>query len=117
MVAHSRTAKATQRNPVSKKTKQNKTKQKKEKKTKHARSQQLLDISDRKLHAFYEAHIGQKANVLFEQTRKGGMMHGFTENYIKVEIPYDHSLVNETRQVILEGWNEDKTALVVKIIE
>lgn len=86
-------------------------------KTKHARSQQLLDISDRKLHAFYEAHIGQKANVLFEQTRKGGMMHGFTENYIKVEILYDHSLVNETRQVILEGWNEDKTALVVKIIE
>ena len=86
-------------------------------KTKHARSQQVLDISDRKLHAFYEAHIGQKANVLFEQTRKGGMMHGFTENYIKVEIPYDHSLVNETRQVILEGWNEDKTALVVKIIE
>lgn len=83
----------------------------------HARSQQLLDISDRKLHAFYEAHIGQKANVLFEQTRKGGMMHGFTENYIKVEIPYDHSLVNETRQVILEGWNGDKTALVVKIIE
>jgi len=44
-------------------------------------------------------------------------MHGFTENYIKVEIPYDHSLFNETRQVILEGWNEDKTALVVKIIE
>ena len=86
-------------------------------KTKHTRSQQLLDISDRKLHAFYEAHIGQQANVLFEQTRKGGMMHGFTENYIKVEIPYDGSLVNETRQVILEGWNEDKTALVVKIIE
>ena len=86
-------------------------------KTKHARSQQLLDISDRKLHAFYEAHIGREANVLFEQTRKGGMMHGFTENYIKVEIPYDNSLVNETRRVILEGWNEDGTALVVKIIE
>ena len=82
-------------------------------KTKHARSQQLLDISDRKLHAFYEAHIGQKANVLFEQTRKGGMMHGFTENYIKVEIPYDHTLVNETREVILGDWNEDKTALKV----
>ncbi|WP_293672563.1 tRNA (N(6)-L-threonylcarbamoyladenosine(37)-C(2))-methylthiotransferase MtaB [uncultured Parabacteroides sp.] len=86
-------------------------------KTKHARSQQLLDISDRKLHAFYEAHIGREANVLFEQTRKGGMMHGFTENYIKAEIPYDSSLVNETRRVMLEGWNEDGTALVVKIIE
>ena len=86
-------------------------------KTKHARSQQLLDISDRKLHTFYETHIGKQANVLFEQTRKGGMMHGFTENYIKVEIPYDSSLVNETRQVTLGDWNEDKTALVVKIIE
>lgn len=55
-------------------------------KTKHARSQQLLDISDQKLHAFYEAHIGQEANVLFEHTKKDGKMHGFTENYIKVEI-------------------------------
>ena len=80
-------------------------------KTKHIRSQQLLDISDRKLHAFYEAHIGRQANVLFEQTRKGGMMHGFTENYIKVEIPYDGSLVNETKRVTLGGWNEEKTAL------
>lgn len=81
--------------------------------TKHTRSQQLLDISDRKLHAFYEAHIGRQANVLFEQTRKGGMMHGFTENYIKVEIPYDGSLVNETKRVTLGGWNEGKTALLI----
>ena len=55
-------------------------------KTKHARSQQLLDISDRKLHAFYEAHIGREAKVLFEHTKKGGMMHGFTENYMKVRL-------------------------------
>ena len=82
-------------------------------KTKHARSQQLLDISDRKLHAFYEAHIGQEANVLFEHTKKDGKMHGFTENYIKVEIPYDAALVNETRKVVLGGWNEDRTALIV----
>lgn len=84
-------------------------------KTKHARSQQLLDISDAKLHAFYEAHIGREANVLFEQARKEGMMHGFTENYIKVEIPYNSSLANETRRVVLSGWNEDKTALRVNI--
>ena len=84
-------------------------------KEKHVRSQQLLDISEQKLQTFYEAHIGQKANVLFEQTRKGGMMHGFTENYIKVEIPYNHSLVNETKEVILGGWNEDKTALTTYV--
>lgn len=79
--------------------------------TKHLRSQQLLDISDRKLHAFYEAHIGHEAKVLFEHTRKGGKMHGFTENYIKVEIPFNAALANQTRQVKLGGWNEDKTAL------
>lgn len=83
-------------------------------KTKHARSQQLLDLSDRKFHAFYEAHIGQAANVLFEQAKKEGMMHGFTENYIKVEIPYDSSQANETRRVLLSGWNEDKTALLTE---
>lgn len=83
-------------------------------KTKHARSQQLLDISDQKLHAFYEAHIGQEANVLFEHTRKGGLMHGFTENYIKVEAPYNALWVNEAHLVTLGEWNEDKTALLIK---
>lgn len=83
-------------------------------KTKHMRSQQLLDLSDRKLQAFYEAHIGQQADVLFEQTRKENKMYGFTENYIKVEIPYDSSLVNETRRITLGEWNEDKTALLIQ---
>ncbi|MCF2604555.1 tRNA (N(6)-L-threonylcarbamoyladenosine(37)-C(2))-methylthiotransferase MtaB [Parabacteroides distasonis] len=82
--------------------------------TKHARSQQLLDLSDRKWRAFYEAHIGQEAKVLFEHTRKGEMMQGFTENYIKVERPYEESWVNETRAVRLGGWNADHTALTAK---
>ena len=82
--------------------------------TKHARSQQLLDLSDRKWRAFYEAHIGQEATVLFEHTRKGEMMQGFTENYIKVERPYEESWVNETRAVRLGGWNADHTALTAK---
>ncbi len=85
-------------------------------KVKHARSQQLLDISDKKLHAFYEAHIGCEAEVLFEHTRKGGMMHGFTENYIKVETPYDNKLVNINQRVRLTGWNEDRSALQCELI-
>lgn len=83
-------------------------------KVKHLRSQALLDISDKKLHAFYEAHRGKEAKVLFEHTRKDGMMHGFTENYIKVEMPYDESLVNETRKIKLGGWNKDYSALSVE---
>lgn len=85
-------------------------------KTKHQRSQQLLDISEQKLQAFYEAHQGKEAVVLFEHTKKGGLMHGFTENYIKVEFPYTASLVNQTCRVKLGDWNEDKTALLAELI-
>ena len=42
------------------------------------------------------------------------MMHGFTENYIKVETPYDASLINETRRIRLGGWNADKAALQIE---
>lgn len=83
-------------------------------KVKHSRSQILLDISDKKLHAFYEVHKGKSAKVLFEHTSKEGMMHGFTENYIKVEIPYDESLVNVTRLIKLGDWNKDCSALTVE---
>lgn len=83
-------------------------------KVKHIRSQILLDLSEKKLQAFYEAHIGREAKVLFEHTKKDGMMHGFTENYIKVETPYDASLINETRRIRLGGWNADKAALQIE---
>ncbi|WP_102407975.1 tRNA (N(6)-L-threonylcarbamoyladenosine(37)-C(2))-methylthiotransferase MtaB [Parabacteroides bouchesdurhonensis] len=86
-------------------------------KTKHTRSQKLLDMSESKLQAFYESHIGNDANVLFEHTRKEGMMHGFTENYIKVEIPYNPFLINKTTKVRLGDWNKNKTALTCQFPE
>ena len=39
------------------------------------------------------------------------MMHGFTENYVRVERPYDKKRVNTAETVTLDDWNEDKTAL------
>ena len=78
---------------------------------KHRRSQVLLELSERKLTAFYEAHIGETARVLVEHTLHGEWMHGFTENYIKVELPYDERLSNEVRSVRLGGWDEDRSAL------
>ena len=86
-------------------------------KTKHQRSQQLLDLSEHKWQQFYEAHIGREARVLFEHTSKGGLMHGFTENYIKVEFPFQNELVNETCRVKLSGWNEDKSALIAELTD
>lgn len=80
-------------------------------KVKHARSKKLLDLSERKLHVFYNAHMEKQAVVLFEHTRKKGMMYGFTENYIKVEMPYDKSLVNETLHILLGAWNRNFSTL------
>lgn len=83
---------------------------------KHERSKRLLDLSDSKLRAFYENHIGETASVLFEHTKRGNFMHGFTENYIKTEIAYTPSLINNVSTVVLRKWNDDHTALVAELI-
>ena len=59
---------------------------------KHRRSQCLLSLSDEKTKAFYARHIGQEADVLMEKSKTGSPMHGFTANYIRVELPYDMTL-------------------------
>ena len=78
---------------------------------KHRRSQLLLALSDRKLHDFYASHIGQKAEVLMEKAKPGVAMHGFTKNYIRVELAQDDSLDNHLLQVRLGDFNEEGTSL------
>ncbi len=78
---------------------------------KHRRSQQLLALSDEKTHAFYASHIGREAVVLMEKSKPGTPMHGFTDNYIRVELPHDDSLDNRLIRVRLGDFNEDGTAL------
>jgi threonylcarbamoyladenosine tRNA methylthiotransferase MtaB len=60
------------------------------------RSVALHQLSDKKHRAFYEKFLGTSRKVLFESTNSHGFMHGFTDNYIKVEIPYDKNLRNKT---------------------
>ncbi len=83
-------------------------------KIKHARCRTLLDISDHKLKAFYKNQQNKTAKVLFEHTEHNGVMYGFTENYVKVEAPYDESKVNQITDITLGGFNESETALLVK---
>ena len=78
---------------------------------KHQRSQRLLALSDEKTQAFYARHIGQTMSVLMEKSKAGTPMHGFTENYIRVEVEADNSLDNQVINVRLGDFNEDKTAL------
>ncbi len=81
---------------------------------KHERSQQVLALSDQKLHAFYERYIGTVRPVLLEHSRRQGIRSGFTDNYIKVEVASD--LDNEIVNVRLDGWNKDKTALMATLV-
>lgn len=83
---------------------------------KHRRSQQLLNLSDEKTRAFYQRHIGQVLPALLERSKPGTPMHGFTPNYIKVEVPHDEALDNHIVQVRLGDWNEDGTALCAEIL-
>jgi len=84
---------------------------------KHQRSQRLLALSDEKTHAFYARHIGQEAVVLMEKSKPGTPMHGFTSNYIRVELGHDESLDNRLLRVKLGDFNEDGTALRGMILE
>ena len=81
--------------------------------TKQSRSKQLLDLSNQKWIDFYESQIGKTANVLFEHSRKGKNMVGFTGNYIKTEATYNPAMINRMTNVRLTGWNKEKNALTV----
>ena len=83
---------------------------------KHRRSQMLLALSDEKTKAFYEAHIGRESVVLMEKSKAATPMHGFTDNYVRVELPHDNSLDNQLLRVRMGGFNEDGTALLGTII-
>lgn len=81
---------------------------------KKLRSKRLLDLSDEKTQAFYERHIGMEAEVLFEKAATGKAMHGFTRNYVRVELPpaADNDLLdNKLLTVKLGDFNHNKTAL------
>lgn len=80
-------------------------------KVKHARSKKLLDISDKKLRVFYESQRGLSRKVLFEHTKHGKMMHGFTENYVKLCAEYLPSLVNTVVDATVGEYNEEEMAM------
>ena len=81
---------------------------------KKLRSKRLLTLSDEKTEAFYRRYIGQEAEVLFEKAPRGRAMHGFTKNYIRVELPAkdaDPALDNQLVKVRLGELTADKQAL------
>ena len=84
---------------------------------KHERSERMIRLSDAKLHDFYARHIGQTLPVLMEHGKAGGRMHGFTPNYIKVEVEGSTALDNVVVPVRLAGFSDSGNALRGELLE
>ena len=66
------------------------------------RNEILQQVSESKLNTFYQSQQGKEATVLWEDSKKGDMMHGFTENYVKVETKYNKNLVNTFEKITIK---------------
>ena len=74
------------------------------------RNKMLRILSAKKRRAFYESQLGSQGTVLVEAEQKKGRMYGFTENYVKVSLPYNENWVNTLRPVRLESIDHESHA-------
>lgn len=86
---------------------------------KKVRSKRLLDLSEQKRIEFYARYIGTEQEVLFEKAARGKAMHGFTSNYVRVELPAklaNEEYDNQILRVRMGEFNRDKSALQVELL-
>jgi threonylcarbamoyladenosine tRNA methylthiotransferase MtaB len=71
------------------------------------RSKMLHILSDKKKRFFYNQHLGKTYHVLFESEQHDDALNGFTDNYIKVKIPYSTELQNQIKAITLKDVDMD----------
>lgn len=76
-------------------------------KTRQERSKKLRILSNKKKRAFYERFQGQTRTVLFESENQDGYMTGFSDNYVKVRVPFNKEWINQLMDVRLEDITFD----------
>ncbi len=67
-------------------------------------------LSEKKRLRFYNQHVGTDRKVLFESKENEGQLVGFTDNYIKVQIPYEEHYINSIQDVQLSDINKKGVA-------
>lgn len=77
------------------------------------RSRMLHILSEKKKRAFYESVVGNTGRVLVEAEEENGYMNGFTENYVKVKLPYNPDLANTFVDVTLSEIDRDGIMKVI----
>ena len=75
------------------------------------RVKRLEELCGRLHREFCERFVGRRLEVLFEGACRGGMMSGFTGNYIKVKAPLNRSLINRIVPVTLDRIGDDCEAI------
>jgi threonylcarbamoyladenosine tRNA methylthiotransferase MtaB len=70
---------------------------------KERRSKILINLSNDKHLHFSEVNTGQITSVLFERAKYEGMITGFTDNYIRVEYPWQSRLGGKVKKVRIAG--------------
>lgn len=85
-------------------------------KVRHERCRRLLELSDRKTGEFYRRYEGSEAEVLLEHSKKDKIMHGFTKNYIKVEVGADKLMDNKVVRVLLDSYDSESGMMKAKLV-
>jgi threonylcarbamoyladenosine tRNA methylthiotransferase MtaB len=75
------------------------------------RSKVLHILASEKKEKFYEKYVGKSTLVLVEGKNSGNTMHGFTGNYIKVEMIFDKQYLNKIVPVTTTGFNKENMSL------
>ncbi len=71
----------------------------------------LEELSHRLHRQYCQAALGTCVEVLFESTMRGGLMFGYTSNYLRVAVPFDRTKINEICSVQIETINESDVLL------
>jgi threonylcarbamoyladenosine tRNA methylthiotransferase MtaB len=71
-------------------------------KERRTRNEMLRILSEKKKRAFYREHLGEIRSVLLEKSNKSGFLSGFTDNYIKIQVPENEGFVNTMMDVKLD---------------
>ena len=84
-----------------------------------SRSKELQQLAEQKQMIFYRQNLGATRPVLFESHQKKDKMFGFTDNYIKIELPYSNELTDQIKKVQLKEINENNnvTGMILSFLE
>jgi threonylcarbamoyladenosine tRNA methylthiotransferase MtaB len=73
----------------------------------HERTRMLRTLSEKKKREFYQAHIGKCRKALMESEEDNGTMFGYTDNYLRIALPFNSRLVNQVSEVKCSTLHED----------